>query len=204
MRRILILIVAVSFFMSYLPAADSRSIDGTTPAYIHFIATDMARVGFSTIPVTTAGTPASDIVENTWHIEAIEESNNRRFETPDDVYVYCQVFTLSDIELTLECTPFCSTPGNTNEKWAWDYDITGIEDTQAKGISLTGTIGVDSDSTNIKLINERDTGIDTSSARIYCWNITGEINGLSDPTFKFPDPPNIAVATIKATATVVV
>ena len=150
---------------------------------ITFTVKPFVRVGFASVKENTLAEPQSEI--SVLPLDRENMTEDGRFKT-DTGYLYCQVFTNSNVELRFSSTLLGrnSIPlshGNDEYHWTAYFD-------PAYGNPLGGNSGnkFSSDSVNqetITLLSESLTGEDLNYPRLYWWDFHIELND----SYKMPE-----------------
>lgn len=164
-----VLIVLLILSVSYINADDPFKL-------ITFTVNPFVRVGFASVKENTLAEPQSKISVLPLDRENITE--DRRLKT-DTGYLYCQVFTNSNVELRFSSTLLGrdSTPlSHENDEYHWTAYFV-----PAYGNPLGGNSGNEfsSDSVNqesITLLSESLTGEALNYPRLYWWDFHIELN----------------------------
>lgn len=193
-RRLLSFILCILLFLNIGSAVDlTKNGTQSTPSDVIFNATPFVRIGFSSIPVTTAVEPQDSLKRNS----ASFSGSQGVIPTTGVYYLYAQAFTTSQVKVTVDSvSPLTGTVVNggqeTNEIYHWNLKFTPYG-------NETGLPSVSVNSSNFssgEILNESALNLtedDRKYPRSYCWGFNVSLNDDYDPPAKPGDNGEICV-----------
>lgn len=188
-RRLLSFILCILLFLNICSAVDlTKNGTQSTPSDVIFNATPFVRIGFSSIPVTTAVEPQDSLKRNS----ASFSGSQGVIPTTGVYYLYAQAFTTSQVKVTVDSvgpltgTVITQTIFGTREEektYNWNLVFTPYgNDTGLASLSVNS-----SNFSSGEILNEsalKLTEDDRKYPRSYCWGFNVSLNEDYDPPAK--------------------